>query len=84
MMYLLLLQLLLLRLHYIHCQAGKHIKKKGSARRTHGRGVEASSKLSSSKGLITSEVKMLSVCKVDVCMNVCIYMLLFPSLVGIS
>ena len=68
--------------HYICCQAGKHIRKKSSARKTHGRRIEGTSKLSASTDLMPFEVKcnyccqfpryvLLSICKIRVCMNVC-------------
>ena len=43
--------------HYIHCQAGKHIAKKSSARKTPGRKIEGPSKLSASTDLMPFEVK---------------------------
>ena len=57
MVYLLLFQLPFLLFHYnynVHCQAGKHIRKKG---KTHGRKGEGPSKLPASTDLMASEVK---------------------------
>ena len=61
--YLLLFQLLLHLFHYVRCQAGKHVRKKSSARKTHGRKTKRSSKLSASTDLMASEVKCNHCCQ---------------------
>ena len=50
--------------HYVHCQAGKHVRKKSSARKTHGKRIEGSNKLSATTDLMPSEVKCNKVCKI--------------------
>ena len=49
--------------HYMCCQAGKH-RKKSSARKTHGRKIEGSNKLSASTDLMASEVKWNYCCQI--------------------
>ena len=62
----------IISLHYICCQAGKHIRTKNSARKTHGRKIKGSSKLSASADLmLLSEVKCNYCCQLCVCMSVC-------------
>ena len=64
---------------YICCQAGKHVRKKSSVRKTHGRMIEGSSKLSVSTDLMASQVKCNYSCQFVryVCINVVILTVLF-------
>lgn len=62
-LYSVVLQLPLLWFHYVHYQAGKHTRKKDSATRTDGRGVEGSSKVPNLTDMISSEVKCYCCCQ---------------------
>ena len=62
----------------LYCQTGKHIRKKSSGRKFHGRRIESSSKLSAPTDMMPTEVKLL----LDACLHEYMYALSFQSLVG--